>query len=155
MTPLDVAGFAANWQAALPGIVVVVTACAVMMVDLALGGRGRGVLAGVGLLGLAVAIAVAVSAWNSGADPAGFQHMLRADRYGLFFTIVVCLSAALTLLMSVDFVREWGLPAGDYYTLVLLSTSGMVFLALANDLIVLLVPLAALSGRSSALAAMR
>ncbi|HKA92175.1 MAG TPA: NADH-quinone oxidoreductase subunit N [Acidimicrobiia bacterium] len=145
MTPLDTAGFAANWQAALPGIVVVVTACAVMMVDLALGGRGRGVLAGVGLLGLAVAIAVAVSAWNGGTDPAGFQDMLRADRYGLFFTIVVCLSAALTLLMSVEFVREWGLPAGDFYTLVLLSTAGMVFLALANDLIVVFVALETMS----------
>ena len=62
--------------------------------------------------------------------------MVRADRYGLFFTIVICGSAALTLLMSVDYVREWGLPAGDFYSLVLLSTAGMVFLALANDLIV-------------------
>jgi NADH-quinone oxidoreductase subunit N len=71
--------------------------------------------------------------------------MLRADRYGLFFTIVVCVSAALTLLMSVEFVREWGLPAGDYYTLVLLSTAGMVFLAQANDLIVLFVALEIMS----------
>jgi NADH-quinone oxidoreductase subunit N len=54
-------------------------------------------------------------------------------------------SAALTLLMSVEFVREWGLPAGDYYTLVLLSTAGMVFLALANDLIVLFVALETMS----------
>ena len=145
MTPLDVAGFAANWQAALPGIVVVVTACAVMLVDLVLAGRGRGVLAGVGLLGLAVAMAVAVSAWRGGTDPAGFQDMLRADRYGLFLTIVVCISAALTLLMSVEFVREWGLPAGDFYTLVLLSTAGMVFLALANDLIVVFVALETMS----------
>jgi len=145
MTPIDVAVFAAHWQAALPGIAVVVTACAVMLVDLVLGGRGRGTLAGVGLLGLAVTMALTVSAWNAGGDPSGFQHMLRADRYGLFFTIVICVSAALTLLMSVDFVREWGIPVGDFTTLVLLSTAGMIFLVLANDLIVVFVALETMS----------
>src|SRR5262249_58424716 len=110
-------------------------------VDLMLHERSRAVLAAVGVLGLGVAIVVSMAAWTHGGDPAAFQHMLRADRYGLFFTIVICASAALTLLMSVEFVREWGLPAGDFYTLVLLSTAGMVFLALANDLIVVFVSL--------------
>jgi NADH-quinone oxidoreductase subunit N len=145
MTPIDVGAYAANWQAALPAIVVVGTAVLVMLVDLLLRDGGRGVLAAVGVVGLGAAVAVAVLAWSGDGDPSAFQHMLRADRYGLFFTIVVCLSAALTLLMSVEFVREWGLPAGDYYTLVLLSTAGMVFLALANDLIVLFVALETMS----------
>jgi NADH-quinone oxidoreductase subunit N len=145
MTPIDVHAYVANWPAAMPGIVVVCTAIAVMLVDLLLRDGGRGALAGVGIVGLGIAVAVAMSAWSGGADPSAFQHMLRADRYGLFFTIVVCVSAALTLLMSVEFVREWGLPAGDYYTLVLLSTAGMVFLALANDLIVLFVALETMS----------
>lgn len=145
MMPIDVAAFAANWQAAMPGIVVVLAAVAVMTVDLLLRDGSRSVLAGVGILGLAAAIAVSVSAWTGSADPSGFQDMLRADRYGLFFTIVICAGAALTLLMSVECVREWGLPAGDFYTLVLLSTAGMVFLALANDLIVVFVALETMS----------
>lgn len=145
MTPIDVHPFIANWPAAMPAIVVVCTAFAVMLVDLLLRDGGRGALAAVGVVGLGIAVAVAMSAWSGGGDPSAFQHMLRADRYGLFFTIVVCVSAALTLLMSVEFVREWGLPAGDYYTLVLLSTAGMVFLALANDLIVLFVALETMS----------
>ena len=145
MTPIDVHPFIVNWPAAMPGVVVVCTAMAVMLVDLLLRDGGRGALAAVGVVGLGIAVAVAMSAWSGGADPSAFQHMLRADRYGLFFTIVVCISAALTLLMSVEFVREWGLPAGDYYTLVLLSTAGMVFLALANDLIVLFVALETMS----------
>lgn len=41
MTPIDVAVFAAHWQAALPGIAVVVTACAVMLVDLVQIGRAH------------------------------------------------------------------------------------------------------------------
>jgi NADH-quinone oxidoreductase subunit N len=145
MTALDVAAFAANWQAALPAIAVVLTAFAVMITDLLLPDGRRGVLAGIGIIGLGAAVAVAVSAWVGDGDPSAFQHMLRADRYGLFFTIVICVSAALTLLMSVEFVREWMLPAGDFYTLVLLSTAGMIFLALANDLIVVFVALETMS----------
>src|SRR5262249_40054679 len=110
MTPVDVAAFAAHWQAARPAIVVVVTACAVMVAALVRRPGNRTLLAGIGILGLAATTWVAVAAWRGGDDPSGFQHMLRADRYGLFFTIVICLSAALTLLMSVDFVHEWGLP---------------------------------------------
>jgi NADH-quinone oxidoreductase subunit N len=145
MTALDVAAFATNWQAALPAIAVVLTAFAVMITDLLLRDGTRSVLAVIGIIGLGAAVAVAVSAWVSDGDPSAFQHMLRADRYGLFFTIVICVSAALTLLMSVDFVREWMLPAGDFYTLVLLSTAGMIFLALANDLIVVFVALETMS----------
>lgn len=144
--PIDVASFAANWQAAMPGIAVVLTAFAVMLVDLVLERDGsRGLLAGVGVVGLAAAIAVAGAAWHGNADPSAFQDTLRADRYGLFFTILICASTAATLLMSVEFVREFKLPPGDFYTLVLLSAAGMVFMALANDLIVLFVALETMS----------
>jgi NADH-quinone oxidoreductase subunit N len=142
---IDAAAFVANWPAALPGIAVVVAAAAVMVVDLLRRDGGAAVLAGVGVIGLGAAIALAAAAWSGGGDPAAFQNMLRGDRYGLFFSIVICASAALTLLMSVEFVREWGLPAGDFYTLLLLSTAGMVFLALANDLIVVFVALEIMS----------
>ncbi len=145
MTPIDVGAYVANWQAALPGIVVVLTAFAVMLLDLLLPDGRRGILAGLGVVGLAAAIATAVAAWTAHVEPAGFQDMLRADRYGLFFAIVICGSAALTLLMAIDYVEDWGLPAGDFYALVLLSTAGMVFLAQANDLMVLFVALEIMS----------
>jgi NADH-quinone oxidoreductase subunit N len=145
MTALDPAAFAVNWQAAMPAIVVVCTAFAVMIVDLLLRDGSRTILAGIGVIGLTVAIWTAVAGWTGNGDPSAFQSMLRADRYGLFFTIVICVSAALTLLMSVEFVREWRLPAGDFYTLVLLSTAAMIFLALANDLIVVFVALETMS----------
>jgi len=145
MTAIDVASYAANWQAAMPGILAVLAAFVVMIVDLVARDRHPGLLAGLGILGMGVAIASAAGAWVAHGDPSGFQDMVRGDRYGLFFTIVICGSAALTLLMSVEYVREWGLPAGDFYTLVLLSTAGMVFLAMANDLIVLFVALETMS----------
>src|SRR5206468_8540873 len=80
-----------------------------------------------------------------GPDVGGFQDTLRADRYALFFTLIVCAGALLTLVMSVDFLREHPLPAGEYHALVLLSVAGMVFLAAANDLIVVFLALEIMS----------
>src|SRR5207249_1376052 len=70
---------------------------------------------------------------------------LRADRYALFFTALLCAGSLLTVLLSVDYLREQPLPAGEYHALVLLSTSGMIFLAAANDLIVLFLALEIMS----------
>src|SRR5207248_3608743 len=75
----------------------------------------------------------------------GFGDTLRADRYALFFTLIVCAGSFLTLLMSVDFLRDQPLPAGEYHALVLLSTAGMIFLGAANDLIVVFLALEIMS----------
>src|SRR5207253_9028072 len=84
----------------------------------------------------------------------GFQDTLRADRYALFFTALLCAGSLLTVLLSVDYLREQPLPAGEYHALVLLSTSGMIFLAAANDLIVLFLALEIMSAAVYVLAAM-
>jgi NADH-quinone oxidoreductase subunit N len=142
---IDVAPFTANWQVALPGLVVTAAAMLVMAVDVALRTPDREPLAVLSLLGLGVAAAAAVWLWLLGGDPGGFQDTLRADRYALFFTTLLCAGAFLTVLMSVDFLREQPLPAGEYHALVLLSTAGMIFLAAASDLIVIFLALEIMS----------
>ncbi len=145
MTPLDLAPFAANWEVSLPALVVATTAMVVMVTDLFTTGPDRDGLAVLGITGLVAAAAVAVWLWVGGGVAGGFQDTLRADRFALFFAVLLCAGSALTVLMSVDFLRQQPLPAGEYYALVLLSTSGMVFLAAANDLIVLFLALEIMS----------
>jgi NADH-quinone oxidoreductase subunit N len=141
----DLSPFVAGWQAGWPAFLVGLTAFAVMFADLVSDAKDREGLVVVGLIGLAITAAFSLNAWFATGDPGGFQNTLRCDRFGLFFTIVICAAAALTLLMSVEFVREHGLPAGDYHALVLLSTCGMIFMALANDLIVIFLALEVMS----------
>ncbi|MGH7895645.1 MAG: NADH-quinone oxidoreductase subunit N, partial [Candidatus Binatia bacterium] len=83
--------------------------------------------------------------WPHTGEASGFQNTLRADRYALFFTVVACVGAALTILMSIDYLRDHPLAGGDYYALVLLSTCGMVLMAAANDLIVVFLALEIMS----------
>src|SRR5207249_1554485 len=142
---IDVAPFTANWQVALPGLLVAVTAMVVMAADALQPPGERDGLAVLGILGLGAAGAAALWLWRGGGNAGGFQDTLRADRYALFFTALLCAGSLLTVLLSVDYLREQPLPAGEYYALVLLSTSGMIFLAAANDLIVLFLALEIMS----------
>jgi NADH-quinone oxidoreductase subunit N len=142
---IDVGAFTAGWEAALPAIVALVAAMVVMVADLLLGGdEGEGV-AVVGLLGLLATAGVAIGLWSRSYYGGGFGDTLRSDPYALFFAVVICTGAALTVLMSVDYLRDVPLAGGDYYALVLLSTCGMILMAAANDLIVVFLSLEIMS----------
>ncbi len=145
MTPIDVGPFAAHWEVALPGLLVAATAMLVMVADLVSTDPDRESLAGVALVGLATAAGAALWLWAGGNGAGGFGETLRADRYALFFALLLIAATALTILLSVDFLRLHALPAGEYYALMLLSTSGMVFMAAANDLIVIFLALEIMS----------
>jgi NADH-quinone oxidoreductase subunit N len=146
VTAIDVGAFTAGWEAALPGLLVAATAMLAMAVDVVLRGPDREPLALLGICGLVAAVAAGLALlWPESGAVGGFQDTIRGDRYALFFTVVICAGALLTLLMSVDYLREHELPAGEYYALVLLSTCGMIFLAAANDLIVLFLALEIMS----------
>jgi len=141
---IDVGPFAAHWEVALPGLLIAATAMIIMMADVLVAGVERDALAGLALVGLATAAGAALWLWAQGAG-GGFGETLRGDRYALFFTLLLVGATALTVLLSVDFLRLHALPAGEYFALMLLSTSGMVFMAAANDLIVIFLALEIMS----------
>ena len=120
---IDVAPFTANWQVALPGLLVAVTAMVVMTADALEPPGDRDGLAVLGILGLGAAGAAAAWLWWAGGNAGGFQDTLRADRYALYFTALLCAGSLLTILLSVDYLRDQPLPAGEYHALVLLSTA--------------------------------
>jgi NADH-quinone oxidoreductase subunit N len=144
MTAIDASAFVGRWETALPGLVVVGAAVLVMIVDLLVRGDERDVLAAVGITGL-VAAAVSAVVFLGGSGAGGYGDTLRGDAFAVFFAVLICAGSALTLLMSVDFLREQPIPPGEYHMLVLLATSGMLFLAAANDLIVLFLALEIMS----------
>src|SRR5262249_20215502 len=145
MTAIAVAASTAHWQVALPGLIVAATAMLVMATDMVVRDPDAEALPVLGITGLAAAAAAAAWLWGAAPVGDGFASTLRADRYALFFTVLLCAGSALTILMSVEFLREHPLPRGEYFALVLLATTGMIFLAAANDLIVLFLALEIMS----------
>jgi len=117
-----------------PALVVIVTGCLVLLLDLLPPRASKVHLATVALFGVVVALLTTLAAW--GGRGRAFRDMVILDNYALFFHVVICYAAALIVLLSIDYLRRHGVESGEYYALVLFSTSGMLLLTSASDLIV-------------------
>lgn len=127
----------------LPEILVVTTALFVLFVDLVLPEENKRVLCGVSILGVALSL-FAVFAMGP-ARISGFSGAIVHDGLGAFFEIVILSACALTLLMATGYSEWEGTHKGEFYSLLLLSTSGMMFMAKGTDLMTVFLGLETLS----------
>src|SRR5437764_676612 len=67
--------------------------------------------------------------------------MLISDRFSSFFKVIALAGAAVVLLLSEDDPALMGPNSGTFCSLILLSTTGVLFLAGARDLLILFVGL--------------
>ena len=123
-----------------PEMVVLLCALLVTVIDLVLSSPHKSRLAWLSLVGAAV---LTFYLWD-GSDPS-LQDMLRADGYAMFLKLVILSAAALAILFSAQYAERTGLPQGEYYTLLLLSTTGMMLMVAAINLMTIFVALEILS----------
>jgi len=76
-----------------------------------------------------------------GVHGALFNDTFVLDGMAIFFKIIILLSTALVLLMSIDYVKSFRFFRGEYYFLVMMSALGMMFMASAQDLLSVFVTL--------------
>ena len=138
MTAIDIA-----WLPLLPALIVTGTAFIVLIADLFVEGPDREGLGWIGLVGLGAAALASALLWTT--QETGFADSIALDRYALFFNFVICLTGALTLLMSMDYLHIINLVVGEYYVQLLLAVVGMMLMAAATDLIVLFLALELMS----------
>ena len=74
-----------------------------------------------------------------------FGGMFLQDGFTVFFTLLFCAVAALSVLLSWDYARRTRLHQAEYYSLLLLSTLGMIIMAASNDLITIFLGLELMS----------
>ncbi|MGH7787186.1 MAG: NADH-quinone oxidoreductase subunit N [Candidatus Binatia bacterium] len=132
-----------SWLALLPTLIVTGTAFVVLVADLFIEGPDREGLGWLGLLGLLAAAICSALLWTT--KTTGFGGSLALDQFALFFNFVICLTGALTLLMSMDYLHTINLGIGEYYVMLLLAVVGMLIMASANDLIILFLGLEVMS----------
>ena len=120
-----------------------ILALAVMMVDLFI--KRRFITVTVGLVGLIVplafAIAQAVTPGFLATPHYAFSGMLVIDPYAVFFEIVFIMIAAVMLLASYSYVGKYVKADGEFYTLMLFSATGAMFMASTNELITIYISL--------------
>jgi NADH-quinone oxidoreductase subunit N len=64
-----------------------------------------------------------------------FEGMFVHDGVTVFFTLLFCGIAAVSVLLSWDYVKRTGINQAEYYALLLSATLGMIVMAASNDLI--------------------
>jgi NADH-quinone oxidoreductase subunit N len=141
--PMDSHALAMSVYSILPEIVVVSTALLVLFLDLVLPEEKGRFLCWASLSGVAVAL---FSVFALGpARIEGFSGMVVHDGLGAFFDMVILAACGLTLLMATGYSEWEGTHKGEFYSLLLLSTSGMMFMAKGTDLMTIFLGLETLS----------
>jgi NADH-quinone oxidoreductase subunit N len=97
------------------------------------------------LAGVLLALAALAGLWVYDATPDGLAHMVALDGFRYGASAIALLSAAGAILLSLGYLERERLLAPEYYALLLLATAGMLFLAGAEDLIVLFLGLEVMS----------
>jgi NADH-quinone oxidoreductase subunit N len=132
-----------NMIAALPAIALVVGAIVLLLVDLFLPARRKHWTGWLALVGVVVSLIITLVNFNEAGE--AFGGMFVADTFTSFVNVIVLVSAGLGVLMAMDYLRRTDMNRNDYYLLLLFTTSGMMFMAGANDLITIFVALELLS----------
>ena len=102
---------------------------------------------------VAVAVAALVASWGLWEEVGGGEGGARLavadavviDGYAVFFTIVICIAVGLGALLAHGYLRQEGLEAPSFMVLMMLSASGGIVMAKANDLILIFLGLEILS----------
>src|SRR6266480_102663 len=119
-----------------PELSLALLALAVLLVDLFV--KRREVTVTVALVGLIIPAAFAISqalTLDFSVSHHAFFNMLVVDQYAVFFKIVFLLIAAVMIPASYSYVGKYVRADGEFYTLMLLSVTGMMFMASTGELI--------------------
>jgi NADH-quinone oxidoreductase subunit N len=145
-----------NWSLIAPEVIVCLAAVVVMLIDAFARPTQRWITGSVALVGLVTAGVASVCLWANGTPSAeAFNGMIVLDELRLGFTLIFLLVSALTLLLSTVWAENERLPAGEFHSLLLFATVGMMLMASGNDLVIIFLGLEILSIATYVLAGFR
>ena len=115
--------------------------------------RDRTMAAASCIFTVAVALAALVASWGLwqevGGDRGGARLALAdavvVDGFAVFFTVVICVAVGVGALLAHGYLRQEGLEPSAFLVLMMLSGSGGILMAKANDLILIFLGLEILS----------
>lgn len=135
-----------NLAIILPELIVCLVAVLVMIVDAFARPAQRWITGSISMAGLLAAAGATLWMWLGWhGNTEAFNGMIVVDELRLGFTIVFIVVSALTILISMVWVENERLPAGEFHSLLMFATSGMMLMASAGDLVIVFLGLEILS----------
>jgi len=143
-----------NLGVTLPALSLALGACVLLLADILIVPKDRKIVtAWLALVGVLVSFVVNLLTFNQAGD--AFLGAFVADGFTSVFNIIILVTAFISILLSIDYLKRTEIERGEFYSLILLSVSGMMFMASANDLVMIFVALELLSIPLYVLAAFR
>src|SRR6476469_6281737 len=130
----------------LPELVICIAGVVVMLVDAYAKPTQRWITGSISMGGLIAAAASATwlcLSWRGASE--AFNGMIVLDELRLGFTFVFLVVSGLTILVSMVWVKDEHLPAGEFHALLMFATAGMMFMGSAGDLVMVFLGLEILS----------
>ena len=138
----------------IPEIIVLLTACTVLLVDLFAAKKNRSLtLAITTIIGLL--LAMYSETLLHGKDITGFYGTVVADDFSILFEFIYMSVAIITVFVSRHYIAENEMNFGEYYVLLLTAVSGMMFMTSGLDLLVIFIGLEIMSISSYILVGMK
>ena len=138
----------------IPEIIVLLTACTVLLVDLFAAKKNRSLtLAITTIIGLL--LAMYSETLLHGKDITGFYGTVVADDFSIIFEFIYMSVAIITVFVSRHYIAENEMNFGEYYVLLLTAVSGMMFMTSGLDLLVIFIGLEIMSISSYILVGMK
>jgi len=141
---------AIDFTVIIQALIVFGWAIALLAIDLFIPSDRKRLTGYLALLGIVVAAIAPFASdllgtplWNT--NSVTFSSMITLDNFALVLNWIFLLSAAITVVISLDYLAYQGIERGEYYVLLLMATGGMMLLAQGTDLIVLFLGLELLS----------
>src|SRR6201988_2006650 len=131
-------------QLIVPELILTACACVALVMELILPYRKSKLTAYFALVGVVLAFASLVMQWRTipnGGEMDGFYGMVRIDGFALIFRAIFLVAAGLAIGISTRYLDIEGEQHGEYYSLILFATVGMMFIACGYDLISLYISL--------------
>jgi NADH-quinone oxidoreductase subunit N len=128
-----------NLTPAIPEILLAAAALTLLLYGAFRGDSSTRTVSWATVLVMGVAAVFIVSGPSDGVHT--FAGMFVADGFGVFMKLLILLGSALTIILSLGYIRDHGMERFEYPILILLATLGMMMMVAAADLISLYVGL--------------
>ena len=132
-----------NITSILPLVITAGWAIFMLMMGLVLDKDHRYMNAWTAAVGLVIAALFTV--FQFGGTATGFDGMVTQDGFSSFLTLLFIFAGLVAIAMSYDYNKRVGIVQQEFYSLLLLSISGMMLLAIANNLILVFMGIELLS----------
>ena len=131
-----------QFDAIIPMLCVALAGLVVLLAEAFRGRDEKMPIGGLAIIGLIGAGAASILLWNRNATSFG---VVTADNFSLFVNLILVAVGILTVIFSSQTVERDGIPAGEYYAIMLFAIVGMMLMGQATDLLVIFLALETMS----------